>query len=112
MSIQQIQAQLKQYGRYKFNLNYKHEQYEINIVMFTKDKEIILFEAIESIKKINNGVSENLEINELIVTPKFLKEITKLTGYLKTKEQHRPPQRFIKKWLITDISNKNKKMTY
>lgn len=109
MSIQQIQAQLKQYGRYKFNLNYKHEQYEINIVMFTKDKEIILFEAIESIKKINNGVPENLEINEFIVTPKFLKEITKLTGCFKTKEQHRPPQRVIKKWLITDISNKNKK---
>lgn len=109
MSIQQIQDHLKQYGKYKFNLNYKHEQYEINIVMFTKDKEIILFEAIESIQKINKGITESVEVNGLIVTPEFLKEITKLTGCFKTKEQHRPPRRVIKKWLITDMSNKNKK---
>ncbi len=108
MTIKKIQNHLKQNGNYTFKMIYNNNDYEITIVMFTKNKKIVFFEAIESIIKINNEGSEKIEINENIITTDFLKEITKITGCFKTNNQHRPPKRVIKNWLVSDINNKSK----
>lgn len=108
MTVKEIQNHLKQNGNYTFKMIYNNNDYEITIVMFTKNKKIVFFEAIESIIKIKNEVSEKIEINENIITTDFLKEITKITGCFKTNNQHRPPKRVIKNWLVSDINNKSK----
>lgn len=112
MTVSEIQKHLKKHGIYKFYLDYMDKKYNITVVMFTKDKKIILFEAIESIKEVVFNETTKLydeikiEINKSIITNNFLKEITKTTGCFRTKQQHRPARRIIEKWLNQNTEDK------
>jgi hypothetical protein len=103
-----IEEELHISGRVFFDVDYNKKIYRVHLIIFRNDN-VSFFEMINSIEEvveINGNVEYiKIDINEKIITRKFLSRLTAISGCFSVKEQHRPPRKLIKQWLIDDVNN-------